>query len=350
MIRDEHPRGPSRRALIGAGAALGVGAAVAAPAAGHAETSGKDRRPKKLVPGDLVVMASPGGTPTPEAIERGIALLQSWGLRVEVGEHAFDELGGYLAGTDDDRLADLNWALGHPEAKAFLACRGGYGTTRIIDRADFDALEDHPKVVIGYSDITTLHLGIAAQTRLPSLHSPMGAWSTNNTPATAEALRAALMTTAPVALQRDPLQSTANVFVGGKASGKLIGGNLSLLDAEPENRNFPYAEDKIILIEEVEEARYRVDNMLTRLLRAGAFDDAAGIVIGHFTPREDDLVKPGEWTLSEVIMDRLGGLGIPILGGVKIGHDPDPRVVPLGTHAELDADAGTLVVEAVVKN
>ncbi|RRS00340.1 S66 peptidase family protein [Glycomyces terrestris] len=334
----------SRRALIG-GVAAG---AVAAAATASPAFAGRDRRPKKLVPGDLVVVPAPGGPSNATAVGRGVALLESWGLRVELTEHALDAF-GYLSAPDADRLADLNYALAHPEAKALMTVRGGYGTTRIIDDADVEALEDHPKLVIGYSDITALHSAVAEQTRIPTLHSPMMAWSSNNTAETAESLRKAMMTTDPVVLTRDPNTSTAPVEVPGTATGKLLGGNLSLLAAEPDDGNWPDYEGAILLIEEVEEARYRVDNMLTRILRAGHFSDLAGIAVGQFVPHPLDTHKPGEWTMNEVLMDRLGSLGVPVLGGLKVGHDKDPRVVPLGTEAVLDTTAGTLTVQSAVK-
>ncbi|WP_112139026.1 S66 peptidase family protein [Glycomyces dulcitolivorans] len=340
---DRHPS-LSRRALIGGVAA---GAIAAAATAAPAAAKNRGSKPQKLVPGDLVVVPAPGGPSTATAVARGVAILEGWGLRVELTEHALDTF-GYLSAPDADRLADLNYALAHPEAKALMTVRGGYGTTRIIDDADIAALEDHPKLVIGYSDITALHFAVAEQTGIPSLHSPMMAWSSNNTPATAESLRSAVMTADPVVLKKDDTVSTSPVEVPGSASGKLLGGNLSLMAAEPDGSNWPDMEGAILLIEEVEEARYRVDNMLTRIIRAGHFSDLAGIAVGQFVPHPDDVWKPGEWTMNEVIMDKLGGLGVPVLGGLKVGHDVDPRVVPLGTEAVLDTGAGTLTVEAAV--
>ncbi|MFB9662019.1 LD-carboxypeptidase [Glycomyces mayteni] len=336
----------SRRALIGG---LAAGAVAAAATAAPAAAKGRGRKPKKLVPGDLVVVPAPGGPSTAAAVARGTAILESWGLRVELTEHALDTF-GYLSAPDADRLADLNYALAHPEAKALMTVRGGYGTTRIIDDADVEALEDHPKLVIGYSDITALHFAVADQTRIPTLHSPMTAWSSNNTDATAASLKAAIMTADPVVLTRDPAESTAGVEVPGTASGKLLGGNLSLMAAEPDRSNWPDLDGAILLVEEVEEARYRVDNMLTRIIRAGHFDGLAGIAVGQFVPHPLDEYKPGEWTMNEVLLDKLGDLGVPVLGGLKIGHDLDPRVVPLGTGAVLDTAAGTLTVEAAVRD
>lgn len=342
----EHSRPSlSRRALIG-GIAAGAVAAAATAAPAAAEKS-KSCKPAKLVPGDLVVVPAPGGPTTAAAVGRGIALLESWGLRVELTEHALDTF-GYLSAPDADRLADLQYALDHPEAKALMTARGGYGTTRIIDEVDFSGLEDHPKLIVGYSDITALHLAAHHHTGISSLHSPMMAWSSNNTAATAESLRSALMSTDPVVLTRDPAEPTAAVEVPGTASGLLYGGNLSLLDAEPDDNHLPDLDGAILFIEDTDEYRYRIDGMLTRFTRAGHFDGLAGIAVGQFTPHEHDEYKPGEWTMNEVLMDRLGGLGIPVLGGLKVGHGLDPRVMPLGTEAVLDTDAGTLTIEAAV--
>ncbi|MDN3239795.1 S66 peptidase family protein [Glycomyces tritici] len=342
-MRNDHRPSLSRRALIGAVAAGAVAAtAQAAPAA-----AAKARKPAKLEAGDLVVVPAPGGPTTAAAVARGIAILEGWGLRVELTEHALDTY-GWLSAPDEDRLADLQYALDHKEAKAVMTARGGYGTTRIIDDVSFKGLKKHPKLIVGYSDITALHLAARHHTGLSSLHSPMVAWSSNNTAATAESLRTALMTTDPVVLTRDPLEPTSAVNVPGTASGPLYGGNLSLLDAEPDDNHLPDADGAILFIEDTDESRYKIDGMLTRYLRAGHLDRLAGIAVGQFTPFEHDEYKPGEWTMNEVLMDRLGGLGIPVLGGLKVGHGLDPRVMPLGTQAVLDADAGTLTIEAAV--
>ncbi|WP_205324844.1 LD-carboxypeptidase [Glycomyces sp. YM15] len=346
MRHDSLPR-LSRRALIGG---IAVGAVVAAsPAAPASAKQPKACKPAKLAPGDLVVVPAPGGPTTAAAVARGIAILESWGLRVELTPHALDTY-GWLSAPDEDRLADLQYALDHEEAKAVMTARGGYGTTRIIDEVDFDGLERHPKLIVGYSDITALHLAARHHTGLSSLHSPMVAWSSNNTDATAESLRTALMTADPVVLTRDPREPTAAVEVPGTASGPLYGGNLSLLDAEPDDNHLPDSEGAILFIEDTDEARYRIDGMLTRFIRAGHLDGLAGIAVGQFTPDEHDEYKPGEWTMNEVLMDRLGGLGIPVLGGLKVGHGLDPRVMPLGTEAVLDTDAGTLTIEAAVED
>lgn len=337
------PNGITRRRLLtGTAAAAGGAALAAAPTtADAADTATTAAKPPRLSEGDLVMLVSPGGPPNADAVDTGIALLESWGLRVTVSEHALDSF-GYLSAPDADRLADLNAALADPEVRAVMTTRGGYGTQRIIDDAVFPASD--PKLLIGYSDITALHLAAYVRAGWASLHSPMAAWaSDNNTPETEAALRAALMTTDPVVLERDPAEPTSQVVVAGTAEGVLLGGNLSLLAAEPESLNAPDLAGAILFIEDVNEAPYRVDGMVTKLLRAGALDEVAGIAVGQFVNSTGS-----GWTLPEVLLDRLGDLGVPVLGGLKIGHGADPRVMPIGVAAALDADAGTLTIEAAV--
>ncbi|ADD43057.1 S66 peptidase family protein [Stackebrandtia nassauensis] len=342
-MTQQPPSSFARRSLLGGAAALVggsvLGVSTSGTAAAHKPTI---VRPRKLSEGDVVMLVSPGGSPNATSVDKGIALLESWGLTVRVAEHALDKF-GYLSAPDADRLADLNAALADPEVRAVMATRGGYGTQRIIDEVEFPDAD--PKLIIGYSDITALHLAAYKRADTASLHAPMAAWNSNNTAETEKALRGALFTTDPVVLTRDPAEPTAGVEVAGTASGILLGGNLSMLCSEPENRNGLDLDDAILFIEDVGESPYRVDRLLTELLRAGTLKHVAGVAIGQFT---DSTGNPGDWTVAEVLRDRLTPLGVPVIGGLRIGHGADPRVMPLGVPAELDTKAGTLTVEAAV--
>jgi len=338
----------SRRNLL-AGAAVGGGALLATTLPGvasadPASTDGRSVRPRKLVPGDRVRLVSPGGPPIHERVDLGKAMLESWGLVVELGDHALGSF-GYLSAPDADRLADLNDAFADPDVRAVLATRGGYGTGRIVDGIDYDAVRADPKLVLGYSDITALHLALWKEARLATVHGPMIAWNESlNGPITgpiATALKAALMTTAPTVIRRDPAIPTSGVEVAGKATGRLLGGNLSLLVQEPRRANAPDTAGAIIVLEDVDEEPYRVDGMITQLLRDGWFDDVAGVALGTFV---NSVGEPGEWTVLDVLADRLKPLGVPVLGGLPVGHDVKPLTVPLGTSATLDTKAGTLTV------
>src|SRR6185369_2730639 len=151
------------------------------------------RRPDALRPGDTVMLVSPSGPTRPERVERGVELLSSWGLNVVCAPHVFDRT-GYLAGTDDDRLADLNRALADPTVRGVFCSRGGYGVQRIVDRLDLAAVRSDPKVVVGFSDITALQLALWRGARLVTVHGPGTAWLAERTgPDSAESLRRALM-------------------------------------------------------------------------------------------------------------------------------------------------------------
>ncbi|WP_245566006.1 S66 peptidase family protein [Thermocrispum municipale] len=353
----------TRRRLIGTSAAAAAVVMTGSGVAGAAEPGktaasrlpehlnrlrkGRTVHPPKLRPGDKVRVVSPGSTPDRESMARGIEILQSWGLVVELGEHVYDEY-GYLAGKDEDRLADLNAALADPEVRGVFAARGGYGCQRIADGIDLRAVRRDPKVLVGFSDITSLQAMLWESTRLATVHGPMVNWDDERTgPESIEALRAAVMSTDQVKLERDPEETTAPVLVPGKASGVVLGGNLSLVSSSVGARDQLDLRDAIFFVEEVGEANYRIDRMLTQLLRCGDLPKVAGVVIGQITDSSHD---EGEWDAVGVLQDRLGALGVPVLGGLKLGHGPGQLTIPLGSMATMDADAGTLIVESAVSD
>jgi len=307
----------------------------------------KSLRPRKLRPGDKVRVVAPGSTPDKDALERGIAILRSWGLTVELGKHVFDKY-GYLAGKDEDRLADLNAALGDPEVRGVFTARGGYGCQRIADGIDVSALRHDPKVLVGFSDITSLQASLWASTRLATIHGPMVTWNADRVgQESADALRAAVMTSEKVRLRRDPNEPTAQVMVPGKASGVVLGGNLTLVASSIGTRDELDLEGAIFFFEEVGEENYRIDRMLTQLMRSGGLRKVAGVVVGQVTDSKHDA---GEWDAVGVLKDRLGALGVPVLGGLKLGHGTGQLTIPLGVRATMDAEAGTLVVDSAVSD
>lgn len=349
----------NRRRLLGATAAtaataagaaifgMGGGTAAAAPlpAAPAALRRGGSVRPPRLRRGDVVRVVSPGSTPNPTNMARGIEILESWGLKVELAPHVYDEY-GYLAGKDEVRLADLNAAIADPKVKAVFASRGGYGCQRIADGVDLRPLRRHPKTLVGFSDITSLQALMWEDARLATVHGPMVNWDDERTgPESAEALRRAVMTTDPVVLERDPNESSAGVVFPGKARGIVVGGNLTLVSSSVGARDELDLKRKIFFFEEVDEANYRLDRMLTQLYRCGELGTVAGVVIGQVTNSDSD---PGEFDVTGVLKDRLGYLGVPVLGGLKLGHDKGQLTIPLGTMATLDAGAGRLTVESAV--
>jgi muramoyltetrapeptide carboxypeptidase len=288
-----------------------------------------------IKPGDLVALVSPSGPVPEDRVRKAEQVLQGWGLRTWLGVHALRQH-TYLAGDDEQRLEDLNRAFRDPEVRAVLALRGGYGMQRIVDRVDFDAVRSDPKLVMGFSDITALHLALWAETGLVTLHGPVAAqFDKGPDSRTAEAARRALMTDDPITVAAEPDEDTYPIRTGGKASGILLGGNLSLLASTVGTRHAPDLRGKILLIEDVDEEPYRIDRMLTHLTRAGWFDGLAGIALGQFTNCGDPL---------NILKDRCK-TGT-VLGGLPIGHGDQQLTVPLGAMAELDADRGTLTVQS----
>jgi muramoyltetrapeptide carboxypeptidase len=303
-------------------------------------------RPAALRAGDLVTLVSPSGPTRPERVARGTQLLESWGLRVAVAPNAYARK-GFFAGSDAQRLADLNTALADPQVRGLVCTRGGYGAQRIVDGLDVSAVLRDPKVLVGFSDITALQLALWRAARLTCVHGPGAAWLDERTgPASAESLRTAVMTTEPVVVKRDPQELTAPVCVPGTASGTLLGGNLCLLAASVGTPDLPDLRGAILLIEEVGEPPYKIDRMLTQLRRSGALAGLAAVVLGQFTDCADEWQVP----VLDVLADRLGDLGIPVLGGLPVGHGSGQLTVPLGVRAEVDTGAGTLTAEPAVRS
>jgi len=287
----------------------------------------------------VVRLVSPSGPTRPERVARGIELLQSWGLRVEIGEHAFDQT-GYLAGSDADRLGDLNGALADPRVRAVICTRGGYGMQRIVDGVRLR----EPKHVVGFSDITALQSALWRTDRLPTIHGPGAAWFDDRLPAaSAASLRAALMTDGELTTYRSDTEETASVTVPGTpVAGILLGGNLSMITSSLGTVDRPDFAGAVLLLEDVGEAPYRVDRMLTQLIRSGCLDDVAGIAVGQFT----DCADGRPVTVAEVLLERLRPLGKPVLGGLPIGHGAGQQTVVLGATAVLDVTAGRLTSRA----
>ncbi|WP_428966830.1 S66 peptidase family protein [Micromonospora fluostatini] len=291
------------------------------------------------------MLVSPSGPTRPERVARGIELLTGWALRPVLAPHVYARH-GYLAGTDALRAADLNAAFADPEIRGVICTRGGYGAQRIVDAIDMAAVRRDPKVVAGFSDITALQLALWRGARLATVHGPGAAWLDERTPLrSAESLHAALTTTAPVTLTADPDAETAAVRVPGRATGPLLGGNLCLLAATIGTPDMPDLTGAVLLIEDVQEPPYKVDRMLTHLRRAGALTGLAGVAVGQFTNCADGWAT----TVADVLTERLGDLGVPVLGGLPVGHGTNQLTVPLGTPATLDTTTATLTTAPAVR-
>ena len=296
----------------------------------------------RLRPGDRVRVVSPASTPDCDEVAQGVELLRSWGLVVELGEHVFDQLGHYLAGTDEDRLADLNDAFRDPGVRAVLTTRGGKGSYRIANAIDFDAVRRDPKPLVGFSDITFLHQALYRHCRLATLHGPHIGWSEKYMgPFPADSLRRAMMTTEPIILRQQPGEASAPLTTGGRATGRLLGGNLRGVGQSIGWG--PSYDGAVLALEAIDLMPGEIDGTLTQLLNSGVLEGVHGVAIGQFV--RSAAPAPGKWSFLDILSDRLGTLGVPVLGGLPFGHGPAPATVPLGTTAVLDAEARTLTVD-----
>ncbi len=318
---------------------VATGAAVAKAVVQHS-SAGAIVKPPRLRPGDVVGIIAPAG-PLREADELRRARRQAelLGLRPRFGAHIHDRY-GYLAGRDAARAHDFNAFVASSDVRAIFALRGGYGTMRILEDIDYDALRRDPKVVLGFSDLTALLNAITWRTGIVTFHGPVAGHAL--TDSALSGISRAVMAKLPLGVMRAPGVRT---IAGGHARGRLTGGNLSLVAALS---GTPYAvpcDGRIVILEDVKEAPYRVDRMLTQLTLNGDFSRAAGVALGQFpycVAKPDDLPS---LTIDETLNDRLGAIGKPVLANLEIGHIEEQWTLPLGIEATLDADAGTLTVE-----
>lgn len=302
-------------------------------------------KPKRLRPGDIIGVIAPASPGDPELAAAGISWLEEQGFQVRPGMTINQTL-GYLSGPDEARAADINAMFAAPDIDGIICLRGGYGTMRLLELLDYDIIRSHPKVFVGYSDITALHVSIGQRTGLVTFHGPMVAsdMGKDMSPYTWECFFRAVTAPEPLGPVGNPPLSPAPVFIAaGTAQGCLTGGNLTLIAS---TLGTPYEIDtrgKILCCEEVGEAPYRIDRMLTQLLLAGKLQDAAGIVFAVCAGCDTE-ANPPSFTVEEVLRNRLGGLKKPVLYNLHFGHTADKATLPLGVRAILGAEAGGLEI------
>ena len=302
-------------------------------------------KPPRLKVGDTVGLINPASPIDPEDIKQAKDVLTALGLKVKLGSHLLDCY-GYLAGRDNDRAADVNAMFGDTSVQAILTVRGGWGCNRILPLLDYALIRSHPKILLGYSDITSLLNAIYARSGIVTFHGPVGtstwnAFTTNH-------VKRLLFNGETLKLQNPLLSSdpitTAQFRVAtinsGTARGRLVGGNLSVLTAMVGSPYLPPWNQTILFVEETGEDIYRVDRMLTQLQLAGILDQIVGFIFGQCTD-----CGPGKeketLTLMEVLKHILP-LGIPAWYGSAIGHIQDKFTLPVGVEVEIDASSGTI--------
>ncbi|MEO7985950.1 MAG: LD-carboxypeptidase [Gemmatimonadales bacterium] len=303
-------------------------------------------RPPRLRRGSRVSLIAPAGPLLgPDDITRAVGLCRALDYEPVVAPHAAGRY-GYLAGTDSDRLADLNDAFRDESIDAVWCLRGGYGLTRILGGVDFESLARRPRAVIGFSDITALLAGVNRIAGIVAYHAPVA--RKPMPPFSRRQFERVLTRAEPAgALERVPDEPVVPMREG-IAEGPLAGGNLSLLQCLIGTRWFPDLVGAILVLEEVNEDLYRVDRMLAHLRAVGALDRLAGVAVGRFTDLRHDPVE-GSFGLEELLAQYLLPLGIPVACGFPFGHIDDQWTLPLGVRARLDAGRGTLeVIEPAV--
>ena len=293
--------------------------------------------PPPLRPGARVALVAPAGPlHGEEDVARAVQHARAFGWDPVVGANVLRRH-GYFAGTDAERLSDLNHALRDPRMDGVWCLRGGYGVTRLLDAVDYDALAGRPRALLGYSDITALHAAVGCRTGLVTFHGPV-ARAPLPLMATASLCAAVVDHTQPAGYA-----PAARVLRPGIAEGVLAGGNLALLASLAGTPYAPDLRDALLVLEDVNEAVYRVDRMLQQLRLAGMLDGVRGIAFGWCTdcpPESDD----GARTLDDVLAELAEVLGVPCLAGLPVGHVDDQWTLPLGAAAVLDAGARLLEV------
>ncbi|MFI0938350.1 LD-carboxypeptidase [Streptomyces sp. NPDC021020] len=294
-------------------------------------------RPRRLAPGDRVGIVAPAGPVPADMLARGLAELRAWGLEPVLAPHVLDtHPAGYLAGSDQARADDLRDAWCDPDLAAVICARGGYGTQRMADLVDWDAMAAaEPKVFVGYSDVTVLHEAFATRLDVATLHGPMpGTPGFLADAAGREHLRRTLFTPEEARVLHAP---DAAALVPGRATGVTMGGCLSLLASDlgtPTGR--PSAAGGILFLEDTGEEPYRLDRFLTQLLRSGWLDGVAAIVLGSWEGCGPYL------DLRRLFLDRLAPLSVPVLESLPFGHCLPTLTLPLNTPATLDTSTSTL--------
>lgn len=330
----------------------GLGAVAAAPLYTSAVSSEKMTSPVKIKPpalqkGDRVMMIAPASSPGEEGIDDAILSVRKLGYEVVEAPHLRRQ-NGFLAGTDDERLADFHQAWQDDSIKGIWCVRGGYGTSRLLPTIDWDLIKDNPKVFIGYSDITALHNSILKKTGLITFHGPVGTseyteytkkhlWVLSDTDSSEKTIRHSDSNTSQ---GETDLLYRFETIRKGEAIGQLVGGNVTLLASLCGTGFLPSFQGKIVFLEDVGEAPYRIDRMFVQLMQSTDISKAAAIVHGVYKGCGEE--DPDRQDLIEVIRQTLGRLDIPQVYGLSFGHIDDQFTLPVGIYARVDTESGVI--------
>lgn len=308
------------------------------------------RKPPRLREGACIGVVSPGGLMEADALEKSVRKVEALGFKVRLGENVLARH-GHKAGTLEQRVADLNAMFADDSVDAIWTTRGGYGSSALLPHLDYALMRRKPKILIGYSDITALHLGIYQHTGLVTFHGPV-LWSSFSD-YSLEHIRKILMEPAPtytMALSPDNLAKGASnpayiprTLHAGVAEGPLLGGNLSVLCNMLGTPHMPALGKHLLFLEEITETPKKVDRMLTQLTQTPGYDSLAGVVCGVFDECIPTDTDPSQ-TLQEVLDENFASFSKPVVYGYSFGHISRQYTLPLGIRARLDTEAQTLTL------
>jgi muramoyltetrapeptide carboxypeptidase len=307
-------------------------------------------KPPALKKGDVIGIVSPASSPDDfTRIEQGVKYLESLGYRVKLGKHIFKRY-GYLSSTDDERADDLNEMFADEKVKAIICVRGGYGTPRLLDKVDYNLIKKKPKIFVGYSDITALQLAIFKKTGLVTFSGPMLAVDIySNFDSFAEDFFWRILTSREKKIEiKNPNGVELNTLKSGKATGTLLGGNLSLIASIMGTKYQPSFNDSVLVIEDIGEEPYRIDRYLSQLKNSDVLYKINACILGQFTdcaPKEPEK----SLTLEQIFNDYLGNLRIPVISNLSYGHIPRKLTLPLGARVRVDAKRQKItIIESVL--
>lgn len=331
------------------GALAGLGAAAASFAVPAIPSSlPSSRKPPRLREGDVLGLVAPAGFIGDRfGLEEIMDTVRAMGLEPRAAAHLLDRE-GYLAGSDRDRAGDLMEMFADDTVRGVMAVRGGWGSARLLPHLDFAKIARKPKLFAGFSDNTALHLAFAARTGVPSIHGPnaaaswpAAAWQSFHALAF-EGATPTYSVPAPSVAYLGRREGRVRTFRSGKARGRLIGGNLTVLSALAGTPYLPDFTGAILFLEETNEAEYRIDRMLTQLALAGILGKVAGVVFGQCTDCRNADGGYSNFTIYEVLDRQFSQLGVPAFQGAEFGHMAAQMSMPVGVMAEIDAAAGTI--------
>ena len=297
--------------------------------------------PPYLQQGDTIGLVCPAGYMAIDKAQTCITVLQEWGYNVKVGNTLGKEAVNYFSGTDEERLADLQQMLDDDEVKAILCARGGYGTSRIIDRLDFKRFKENPKWIIGYSDVTVLLSHIYRNYKITSLHAPMAAAFND------EGYKNEYVQSLKDALEGKKIKYTIDVHElnrKGEAIGELVGGNLSMLTHLIGSSSEPKTKGRILFIEDIGEYYYKIDRMLLQLKRAGKLENLAGLIVGGFTDMQDTTLKFGQ-DVYDLIYDKIKEYDYPVCFNFPVGHQTNNYAMKIGAGFKLKVGKNKVTLE-----